>query len=97
MPHVRQSPYWRNVLIGAYSFRVAHGPVRGQTPITKTARDRLDDQPGADQPVERAAPPRRSWVRPEISELPRLTDLTLQTNSPIDGGGDTGGGGSTVF
>jgi len=34
-------------------------------------------------------------VKPEITELPRLTDLTLQTGSPIDGGGDTGG--STVF
>jgi len=34
-------------------------------------------------------------VKPEITELPRLTDLTLQTGDPIGGGGDTGG--STVF
>jgi len=37
------------------------------------------------------------WVPPRIEELPPLTDLTLQTGSPIDGGGDTGGGGSVVF
>ena len=36
------------------------------------------------------------WA-PELTELPRLTDLTLQTGSPIVGGGGTGGGGSTVF
>ena len=40
---------------------------------------------------------KKVWVPPELVELPRLTDLTLQTGSPIDGGGDTGGGGSTVF
>ena len=40
---------------------------------------------------------KRPWVSPKVSELPRLTDLTLQTGSPIDGGGNTGGGGSTVF
>ena len=38
---------------------------------------------------------KRPWVSPKVSELPRLTDLTLQTGSPIDGGGNTGGGGST--
>ena len=37
------------------------------------------------------------WVTPEVKELPRLTDLTLQTGSPIPGSGNTGGGGSTVF
>lgn len=40
---------------------------------------------------------KRPWLPPEITELPRLTDLTLQTGSPIGGGGATGGGGSTVF
>jgi len=57
-------------------------------------------QPDAQQPAEPSAPPRdsrRPWVKPEVAELPRLTELTLQTGSPIDGGGDTGGGGSTVF
>lgn len=39
----------------------------------------------------------RPWVSPRIEELPPLTELTLQTGSPIDGGGDTGGGGSVVF
>jgi hypothetical protein len=32
-----------------------------------------------------------------VVELPRLTDLTLQTGGSITGGGDTGGSGSTVF
>jgi len=41
-------------------------------------------------------PPPKPWVRPEIVELPRLTDLTLQTGSPIPGFGDPGSG-STVF
>jgi len=36
------------------------------------------------------------WISPTVTELPRLTDLTLQTGG-IRGGGDTGGGGSTVF
>ena len=39
----------------------------------------------------------RRWVAPQICDLPRLTDLTLQTGSPIGGGGGTGGGGSSVF
>lgn len=38
---------------------------------------------------------RRSWISPSLQELPRLTDLTLQ--SFIPGGGIPGGGGSTVF
>ena len=46
---------------------------------------------------DRVPSAKKPWVTPELVELPRLTDLTLQTGSPIDGGGDTGGGGSTVF
>ena len=41
-------------------------------------------------------PNQRVWVAPEVRELPRLTDLTLQTGSPIPGFGDPGSG-STVF
>lgn len=41
-------------------------------------------------------PNKKKWVSPELTELPRLTDLTLQTGSPIPGIGDPGGG-STVF
>lgn len=42
-----------------------------------------------------AAP--RAWIRPEIHDLPRLSDLTLQSGGgEIPGGGGTGGGGSTV-
>jgi hypothetical protein len=53
------------------------------------------------QPNPKAAPaveaPRRRWQAPQVSELPRLTELTLQTGDAIPGGGNTGGGGSTVF
>ena len=37
---------------------------------------------------------RKAWVAPKIIELPRLTDITLQ--SPIPGFGNPGDG-STVF
>lgn len=39
--------------------------------------------------------PRRPWSAPAVVELPRLTELTLQ--SFIPGTGIPGGGGSTVF
>lgn len=35
---------------------------------------------------------RAPWVPPEVTELPPLTDLTLQTGDPIGGGGGSGGG-----
>ena len=40
-------------------------------------------------------PAQRRWSLPSITELPKLTALTLA--SSIGGGGGTGGGGSTVF
>jgi hypothetical protein len=40
---------------------------------------------------------KRPWTAPTVSDLPRLTELTLQTGGGIPGGGGTGGGGSTVF
>jgi hypothetical protein len=40
---------------------------------------------------------RAPWVAPRVTDLPKLTELTLQTGSPIDGGGGIGGGGSTVI
>jgi hypothetical protein len=49
---------------------------------------------------ETAAAPRaqrRAWVRPEVADLPRLTELTLQTGPGIPGNGGPGGGGSTVI
>jgi len=52
------------------------------------------DQPQAVPPDAKS---KRPWVKPEVAQLPRLTDLTLQTGSPIPGFGDPGGGGSTVF
>lgn len=45
---------------------------------------------------DRTAPIARApWIVPTVTDLPKLTDLTLQTGAPIDGGGDTGG--STVI
>jgi hypothetical protein len=35
-------------------------------------------------------------VSPLVTDLPRLTDLTLTTGSPIPGMGNTGGTGSSV-
>lgn len=42
-------------------------------------------------------PVREPWVRPELTELPPLSRLTLQSpvGDPVGGGGDSGGG--TVF
>ena len=48
------------------------------------------------QPGPPGSPNKPKWVTPEVVELPRLTDLTLQTGSPIPGIGDPGSG-STVF
>lgn len=42
-----------------------------------------------------AARARRPWVSPRVADLPRMTDLTLTTGTPIPGGGNTGTG-STV-
>ena len=39
---------------------------------------------------------KRRWVPPAILQLPKLSELTLQSPGPIPGGGGTGGGGSTV-
>jgi len=48
--------------------------------------------------ADAVATAKRPWTAPEVSDLPRLTELTLQTfGGGIDGGGGTGGGGSTVF
>lgn len=38
-----------------------------------------------------------AWVTPEIVDLPRLADLTLQTGAGIPGGGTIGGGGGVVI
>jgi hypothetical protein len=50
------------------------------------------DVPTSPTPVLRTP---RPWSAPRLSELPKLTRLTLA--SLIGGGGGTGGGGSTVF
>jgi hypothetical protein len=58
----------------------------------------MDDSTAPDPRRPRpASTPRkqRPWTAPAIRELPRLTDLTLQTGVPIPGTG--GSGGSSVF
>jgi len=58
------------------------------------------DSPTAPSPqLSNASVPaeKKRWVPPEVTDLPRLTELTLLTGSPIPGGGGTGGGGSSVF
>lgn len=56
-------------------------------------------QPASGTPsqTQQRESPKQAWVAPEVTELPRLTELTLQTGDPIWGGGGTGGGGSSVF
>lgn len=51
----------------------------------------------ADDSTRRDELQRKTWVAPQIRDLPKLTDLTLLTGSPIEGGGSTGGGGGGVF
>lgn len=47
------------------------------------------------EPIRTAPPqaprsaPHRSWVAPEVKDLPRLTELTLQTGGPIGCGTST--------
>ena len=57
----------------------------------------MDDSTACNPEPDSHAPQqeKKGWTRPELTELPRLTDLTLLTGSPIGGGG--GAGGSTVF
>jgi hypothetical protein len=53
--------------------------------------------PAPDEGTGSAPDAKAPWIPPTVVELPRLTDLTLQTGGSITGGGDTGGSGSTVF
>jgi len=54
----------------------------------------LSDSGESPQPAPPDSKRKQKWVSPALTELPRLTDLTLQT--AIGGGGDPGSG-STVF
>jgi len=49
---------------------------------------------GSQAPAGAAPAAPAEWVTPSVTKLPPLSDLTLQS---IPGGGDTGGGGSTVL
>ena len=40
---------------------------------------------------------RLPWEAPEVTPMPRLTELTLATGGGVPGGGGTGGSGSTVI
>jgi hypothetical protein len=59
--------------------------------------DTRQPEPGHVEPAAPAPEAKAPWIPPALVELPRLTDLTLQTGGSIHGGGDTGGAGSTVF
>lgn len=50
--------------------------------------------PSHDERTDDRHDTRARWERPSITELPKLTDLTLLTGAGIPGGGS---GGSTVF
>ena len=39
--------------------------------------------------TEVEVPRKRQWIPPAIAELPRLTELTLQSGGPIVGGSST--------
>jgi hypothetical protein len=52
-------------------------------------------RPDSPDPEAQPASGKKQWKKPAVTELPRLTDLTLQTGGPIGGGGNDGG--STVF
>lgn len=51
--------------------------------------------PNRSDAPSRPSTSRRAWVRPAVTDLPRLTQLTLTTGNPIPGG--SGSGGSTVI
>lgn len=55
----------------------------------------MSDAVNTTTPTSDSVPARRPWTLPSLSELPKLTKLTLA--SAIGGGGGTSGGGSTVF
>lgn len=65
----------------------AHPPLSMKTPA-------MADQGTTRTSPRSAAADRRPWVAPRVEDLPRLTDLTLQT-TPIEG--TCGTGGSTCF
>jgi len=56
----------------------------------------LTPSPTTDFMTETTNSSKRAWITPNIEVLPRLSELTLQSPTPIPGGGGTGGGGSTV-
>jgi len=56
----------------------------------------MDRDDNAPDRVRNEQRDRKPWVPPELRDLPKLTDLTLQTGSPIGGTGNPGTG-STVF
>jgi hypothetical protein len=66
--------------------------LRGRDGMTPTNRQSPTPREGSLREAQR-----RPWIPPTVEDLPKLTDLTLITGNPIHGGGDTGGGGSSVF
>lgn len=67
----------------------------GPNPNLESDEDRMmTSDKGTPTPYANTTP-RKPWTAPVVLELPRLTELTLQ--SFIPGTGIPGGGGSTVF
>jgi hypothetical protein len=61
--------------------------------VSLKLRNNISEQSQSSEPVRASTEsmtPRRPWVAPEVLDLPKLTDLTLQTGGGI-------GGGETVF
>ena len=66
-------------------------------PLARYMKDKTREVPRRDDASSQDCGERvvRPWISPRIHNLPRLTEITLQSGG-IPGGGGTGGGGSTV-
>ena len=85
--------------LGALHLRVATEVVPTVTVVGEASRRTIMDTEQREprcEVGEDVCCKQRVWTTPTVQELPRLTDLTLQTGSPIPGYGNPGDG-TTVF
>ena len=79
---------------GSGAPRPFHGALRRTTTTRRLAPQSLPEHTEPMDPIRTAPPqpprsaPRREWVAPEVKDLPRLTELTLQSG-PIGCGSST--------